>query len=302
MKISILTSTYNRAHLLDKLYTSILINKNESNCDIEWLIMDDGSSDNTKMIVENYIKERIIDIKYFYQENKGKMAAINELVKKSTGDLILECDSDDFFTTRAFNIIEESLEKCKDMGNTYAMVFLKYDQNGKNMGNNFPEDNYESTMFNLYFKEGITGEKALVFNGVIRRKYSYKLENGEKFVTEARLHHEMDLEYNIKCFNEPIMICEYKEDGYSKNINKLFLNNPYGYYQYFKEIFNQDMKNVTFKKRLYVYKHYILFSALTGQKHPIKNVKGILNKIMVMVLYLPGKIMTNIKLKKWIDI
>ena len=128
MKISILTSTYNRAHLLDKLYTSILINKNESNCDIEWLIMDDGSSDNTKMIVENYIKERIIDIKYFYQENKGKMAAINELVKKSTGDLILECDSDDFFTTRAFKIIEESLEKCKDMGNTYAMVFLKYDE------------------------------------------------------------------------------------------------------------------------------------------------------------------------------
>ena len=68
--------------------------------------------------------------------------------------------------------------------------------------------------------------------------------------------------------------------------------------QYFKEIFNQDMKNVTFKKRLYVYKHYILFSVLTGQKHPIKNVKGILNKIMVAVLYIPGKIMTNIKLKK----
>ena len=148
------------------------------------------------------------------------------------------------------------------------------------------------------FKEGITGEKALVFNGVIRRKYSYKLENGEKFVTEARLHHEMDLEYNIKCFNEPIMICEYKEDGYSKNVNKLFLSNPYGYYQYFKEIFNQDMKNVTSKKRLYVYKHYILFSVLTGQKYPIKNVNGILNKIMVAVLYIPGKIMTNIKLKK----
>ena len=58
------------------------------------------------------------------------------------------------------------------------------------------------------------------------------------------------------------------------------------------------MKNVTSKKRLYVYKHYILFSVLTGQKYPIKNVNGILNKIMVAVLYIPGKIMTNIKLKK----
>ena len=298
MKISILTSTYNRAKLLDKLYTSILINENNSSCDIEWLIMDDGSTDNTKMVVDNYIKERIIDIKYFYQENRGKMAAINELVKQATGDLILECDSDDFLTNDALKVIEESLKQCKDMGNTYAMVFLKYDQNGNNMGNEFPEDNYESSMFNLYFKQGITGEKALVYNSNIRKKYSYELENNEKFVTEARLHHKMDLQYNVKCFNKKIMICEYKEDGYSKNINKLFVQNPYGYYEYFKEIFNQDMHGVTLKKRLYVYKHYILFAVLTKEKHEIKNVKGFLNKIMVTILFVPGKILTNRKIKK----
>ena len=298
MKISILTSTYNRAKLLDKLYTSILINENNSSCDIEWLIMDDGSTDNTKMVVDNYIKERIIDIKYFYQENRGKMAAINELVKQATGDLILECDSDDFLTNDALKVIEESLKQCKDMGNTYAMVFLKYDQNGNNMGNEFPEDNYESSMFNLYFKQGITGEKALVYNSNIRKKYSYELENNEKFVTEARLHHKMDLQYNVKCFNKKIMICEYKEDGYSKNINKLFVQNPYGYYEYFKEIFNQNMHGVTLKKRLYVYKHYILFAVLTKEKHAIKNVKGFLNKIMVTILFIPGKILTNRKIKK----
>lgn len=298
MKISILTSTYNRAKLLDKLYTSILINENNSSCDIEWLIMDDGSTDNTKMVVDNYIKERIIDIKYFYQENRGKMAAINELVKQATGDLILECDSDDFLTNDALKVIEESLKQCKDMGNTYAMVFLKYDQNGNNMGNEFPEDNYESSMFNLYFKQGITGEKALVYNSNIRKKYSYELENNEKFVTEARLHHKMDLQYNVKCFNKKIMICEYKEDGYSKNINKLFVQNPYGYYEYFKEILNQNMHGVTLKKRLYVYKHYILFAVLTKEKHAIKNVKGFLNKIMVTILFIPGKILTNRKIKK----
>lgn len=298
MKISILTSTYNRAQLLDKLYTSILINQNNSTCEVEWLIMDDGSTDNTRMIIDNYIKEKIIEVKYFHQENKGKMAAINELVKRATGDLMLECDSDDFLTTDAFKLIEESLIECKDIGNVYAMVFLKYNQNGKNMGNDFPKNNYESTMFDLYFKEGVTGEKALVFNSNIRKRYNYELENNEKFVTEARLQHKMDLEYNVKCFNKKIMICEYKEDGYSKNINKLFIQNPYGYYAYFKEIFNQNMHGVTFKKRMYVYKHYILFSVLTNQEHPIKNVKGILNKLMVTLLYLPGKIATNIKMKK----
>ena len=297
MKISILTPTFNRAKLLDKLYTSILINSNNSNCDVEWLIMDDGSTDNTRIIVDTYIKENIINVQYFYQENSGKMSAINELVKRCTGDLILECDSDDYLVPETFKIIEDALVQCKDMANIYAMAFLKYDQNGNNMGNNFPEDNYESSMFDLYFKEGITGEKALVFNSSIRKKFKYRLENGEKFVTEARLHHEMDLHYNIRCFNKKIMICEYKDDGYSKNINKLFIQNPKGYYEYFKEIFNQDMHDVTFSKRLYIYKHYILFAVLAKQKHAIKNVKGTFNKIAVTLLYLPGKIMTNIKMK-----
>lgn len=298
MKISILTPTYNRAKLLDKLYTSILINSNNCNCDIEWLIMDDGSTDNTKIVVDNYIKERIIDIKYFYQENKGKMDAINNLIKETTGDLIIECDSDDFFTPDAFRIVEDSLKECRDMGNTYAMVFLKYDQDGNNMGNNFPDDNYESSMFDLYFKEGITGEKILVYNASIRKKFKYELENNEKFVTEARLHHKMDLKYNVRCFNKKIMICEYKEDGYSKNIDELFKENPYGYYYYFKEIFEQDMHGVTFKKRMYVYKHYILFAVLSKQKNIVKDVKGIINKIMIAVLYLPGKIVTKKKFKK----
>ena len=73
MKISILTATYNRAQLLDKLYASILINSN--NCpevQLEWLVMDDGSTDNTKRIVEEYCKENLIDVKYFHQENQGK--------------------------------------------------------------------------------------------------------------------------------------------------------------------------------------------------------------------------------------
>lgn len=184
------------------------------------------------------------------------------------------------------------------MGETYALVFLKYTKDGQNMGNNFIENDYPSTMFDLYFKNGITGEKALVYNASIRKQFEYKLEHDEKFVTEARLHHEMDLKYQVRCFNKPIMICEYQKEGYTKNISKLFTTSPFGYYNYFKEIFNQDMHGVTFKKRLYVYKHYILFSVLTKEKHPIKNVNGIINKIMVSILFIPGKIITKIRMKK----
>lgn len=298
MKISVLTATYNREKLLDKLYASLLINSNSCpQIELEWLIMDDGSTDNTRTVCENYMLEKLIDVKYFYQENRGKMSAINSLVQKATGDLIIECDSDDYFTKDAFLIILQALSKCEDMRNIYALVFLKYDQDGKNMGNNFIKDDFHSTMFDLYFKEGITGEKALVFNTKIRKNFKYELEKDEKFVTEARLHHKMDLQYEVACFNKPIMICEYKKDGYTKNINKQFTKSPYGYYEYFKEIFDQDMRGTTLKKRMYVYKHYILFSILTKQEKPIKNVKGNLNKIMVALLYFPGMVMTKLKMR-----
>lgn len=289
MKISILTATYNRAKLLSQLYNSLKENL-KCKIDFEWLIMDDGSTDETKETVKHFIEEKLIDVKYFYQENQGKMAAINNLVPKSEGDLIIECDSDDFFTEDAFEVINEEYEKNKNEKDIYAICFLKYDNKGNNMGNDFK--NRKTTMFDLYFKEGENGEKALVYFSDIRKKYKYKLEHNEKFVTEARMHHEMDLNYNIICINEAVMICEYQEEGYSKNIREQFKKNPYGYYEYFKEILERDFSGVKFNKRLYAIKHYILFSYLTKQ-YQSKNIKNVYNKLLYYLLLIPGKIKSS---------
>ena len=137
-------------------------------------------------------------------------------------------------------------------------------------------------------KSGETGEKAIVFFANIRKQYYYKIENHEKFSTEARMYHEMDLKYKMKCINKPIMLCDYKEDGYTKNIKKIFKQNPYGHLAYFKEILEQhDMIGVPFKKRLYVMKHYILFSYLTKQ-YTIRNIKNFSNKLLYILLFIPG--------------
>ena len=296
MKISVLTATYNRANLLPRLYESI-VNNIKDNIDVEWIIIDDGSKDNTKETVENFIKEKKIVIKYFFQENQGKMQAINNVIQYAQGDLLIECDSDDYFTNNAFKSIEKAYNENKNNNDKYyALCFLKYNQNKENMGRNF-RDKF-TTMFDLYFKQGENGEKALVFNTEIRKQYKYELENKEKFVTEARMFHKMDEKYNIICINEPIMICEYQNEGYTKNIKKQFVENPYGYFNYFREILQKDMRGVLFKKRLYVIKHYILFSTLTSQKKILKNIKGILNKILIIILFIPGRIMTKLKIKR----
>lgn len=293
MKISVLTPTYNRANLLENLYNSLVTNANYG-LEIEWLIMDDGSTDNTKEIVEEFIQQNKINIRYFYQENQGKMIAINNLVEQSTGDLIVDCDSDDYFAEDAFKIVKETYEKYPNKNKKlYAMCFLKYDTNGKNMGNEFKKE--KTTMFDLYFKEGEDGEKTLVFYSDIRKKFKHELEHGEKFITEARMYHKMDEKYNMVCINKLIMICEYQDTGYTKNIMEQFKTNPFGYYKYFEEILQKNMKNVLLNKKIYVIKHFILFSYLT-QKYSGKKIYNVENKILYYFLLIPGIIKTKMKI------
>ena len=288
MKISVLTPTYNRAKKLIQLYESLKKNL-KFGAEIEWLIMDDGSTDNTKSIVKEFQTEDAFTIIYEYQENQGKMTALNNLVQKASGEFIIECDSDDYFTDNAFYLVTKH---CKIKDDIYAYAFLKYDQNECNIGNLFQEEGQVTTMFDLYFKHGETGEKALVFNSNIRKKYSYELEHGEKFITEGRMYHKMDKDYQIIGINEPLMICEYQTDGYSKNIQGIFINNPYGYYEYFKEILQMPMEGILFKKRLYAIKHYLLFEHLTNNKLSLGEIHNKLNKTIILLLFFPSKIRT----------
>ena len=299
MKISILTATYNRAHDLERLYTSLVINSN-SNIEYEWLIMDDGSTDKTKLIIDNFIKQNIIKIEYHYQENQGKMSAINNLMKFVTGDVIIECDSDDYFVTGAFDIINKNIDKLLSDETVYALAFLKKNESGKIDGTEFIEDNHRSDMFSLYYKEKMTGEKILVYKTEIRKKYKHILEADEKFVTEFRMYNKIDADYDVICINEAIIIGDYKNDGYVKNKKRIFELAPLGFYEYFKEILKMNLKGIPFSKKMYIYKYYIMFAILSARSDAIKNVKGSFNKIMIIFLWIPISILTrkNFKRKK----
>lgn len=287
MKLSILTATYNRAKYLPRLYESIK-NNLKNNIDIEWIVVDDGSEDDTKEQVQTFIDEDKVEIKYLHQENGGKMKAINEAVKLATGELIVDCDDDDYFVENAFEIIEENAKLLLENEKLYGLVFLRKETDGRISGKEFLKDKQETTMFDLYFKDDIQGEKVIVFNSKIRKEFSHELENGEKFVTEARMYHKMDEKYKLLTLNIAIMQGSYIADGYSKNINKTFKKYPVGYYMYFKEILSRKMQGVKFKKRLYAIKHFILFGYLTNNKFNSKVIKDKLNKFLYIILYLPG--------------
>ena len=107
------------------------------------------------------------------------------------------------------------------------------------------------------------------------------------------MYHQMDLDFKIQCFNEPLMLCEYQADGYTKNIYQVFKENPKGHYAYFQEMFLHNMKGIKFSKRVYMIKHYILFTTLTHSKNSFSRVKGLLNQILYLLFYLPGSLKTK---------
>ncbi|MBQ7137089.1 MAG: glycosyltransferase family 2 protein [Bacilli bacterium] len=289
--ISIVTPTYNRAYSLPRLYKSLLKNK-KTHSDFEWVIIDDGSTDNTKELIDKWIDEGKVIIRYYKQKNSGKMAALNFVMKNTKGNIIVELDSDDYLKDKALKIIANSFEEIENDPKLYGVLFRKeFNNKAIDEKNVFPFDREVSKMFDLYMKKGFDKDAAVVFKGDIRRKFKHKLERNEKFITEARMYNEMDKLYDgLLCINEPIMVCEYLQDGYSKNINNVFKNNPYGYRCYFKESLEMDLTNLPFKKRLYFVKHYILFSYLTSttKYKCIKEVYGFFNKILTTILVIPG--------------
>lgn len=233
--------------------------------EIEWIIIDDGSTDKTKELVNKWIKENKIEIKYIYQKNSGKMSAINRGMEEVTGELVVDCDSDDYFAENAFKIISQNVKKLLTSKEIYALCFLKQNKQGNISGKKFKENFLKTTMFDLYFKDDIQGEKILVFNSKIRKKFKHELEGEEKFITEARMYHKMDKKYKILCINEAIEIGDYEDDGYTKNIRRTFYEAPKGYYKFFKEIFWKALFKANVKKKIYVVKHFILFWILKNK-------------------------------------
>ncbi len=285
MRISILTATYNREKLLTRLYKSIKDNYKKYK-DVEWIIVDDGSSDNTKKKVTEWIKEAKFKIDYHYQENQGKMVAINKGMEYVTGEIVIELDSDDYLLDNVLEGICEDYKKLDDK--TYGIIYRR------DLGNKDTSGIEEMSggiykLFDIHNKYGCDFDTTLTFKTDIRRKYKYEVEDDEKFVTEARTYYKIDKDYDgALVINRNIVSGEYMEDGYSKNIDKIFKNNPKGYYKFFNECLSYIDEYTLFKKKLYFVKHYILFSYLIGKskKECIDDALGC--KWLVMLLVIPG--------------
>lgn len=233
MKFTIFTPTYNRAHLLPRLFGSLM---QLDFHDFEWLIADDGSADETKSVVSEFASKAHFPIRYFWQQNQGKHAAINLGVKEACGEFFYIVDSDDWLPADALTII---LKFCRNLQPGLAGVCGK-----KSVGNktvNLPFDQKVCTPVQIRYQYGIAVDLAEVYRTEILKNFPFPVFKGEKFVTESMVWFRIAQHHKMLYFDEVICHCEYQLEGLSNNYRKLMENNPKGTLLYFSELLKCDI-------------------------------------------------------------
>lgn len=238
--LTIFTPTYNRAYTLGRLYNSL---KLQTSKDFIWLIIDDGSSDNTNELVQKWINENLIKIEYCIQENSGKSMAHNKGVELTKTDLFTCVDSDDFLIRTAVEDILKSWNSKNDM-KLVGILAYKGISNGKSLTIMKNTNIESSTLKDGYSKYGLGGDTMLIFKTAIVSKYKFPQFKGEKFVPEAYLYDLIDQEGKLLLLRKVLYYCEYLDNGYTNNMSKLLANNPNGYITYIKQrlIFDSNLK------------------------------------------------------------
>lgn len=230
--ITIFTPTYNRAYILHRCYESL---KRQTNKNFKWLIVDDGSKDETKELVIKWIKKNEVDITYIRQENMGKQGAHNTGVLNCHTELFICVDSDDYLADGAIEKMYNAWKQFKEDRKLAGLVMLKADVKGHLVGSNMPEDIRTCSIYNLYEKCHFKGDAALLFRTEILRKFLFPIFAGEKFVGESIVYDLISETYEMGLVNEVVYLCEYLEGGYSLDIIELYKRNPKGYMGYLNQ-------------------------------------------------------------------
>lgn len=225
-RITLFTPTYNRAYILGQLYRSL---QKQTCHDFEWLIVDDGSADDTETLVQGWMaEENAFPIRYYRQENGGKHRAINRGLELAEGELFFTVDSDDYLTEDAIEKILGWEAELPPEGNYGGFAGNLGTAPGETPNRLFDGPYFDGTALDRY---GIVdGERAMVFYTKIHREYPYPQYPGEKFMTEAVTWNRMAHDgYKMRFFNDIIWVFEYKEDGLTRAGSSIFLRNPRGY-------------------------------------------------------------------------
>ena len=271
--ITIFTPTYNRKDLIERLYQSLL---QQTQKNFEWLVVDDGSTDDTEKIFEQLLSEqKPFFIRYIKQENGGKHRAINNGIKKASGELFFIVDSDDYLTENAVEKINQWIATLDGSHKWAGIAGLRGLTKNRVLGQRNTSSKFIDAKNSDRRKYKLLGDKAEVYFTDVLKKYPFPEIPGENFISEEIVWNAIARDdYYLRWFNEIIYICSYLDGGLSKD-NTKDEQNPQGWLLWAKgqlESFPDDWR-----------KRYSAIAIYYNAVHKKKTKKEIANDLGVSV-------------------
>lgn len=264
MLITVFTPTYNRSNLLSRLYESLCLQTFTS---FEWLIGDDGSTDNTEQLIAGFINENKITIRYFKQENGGKHRAINRGVKEARGELFFIVDSDDRLPLKALEVIADYYYQIEHDDNFAGICGLKTFFDGRQVGGEQDFGSMDCSMLDIRYKYHIRGDMAEVVKTDVMRQHPFPEYDNERFCPEALVWNRIAQRYVMRYFHEPIYECEYQQGGLTDRIVRIRMESPRASMECYRELSHY---NISFQSRIKSAINYWRFAACSSMPFSTK--------------------------------
>lgn len=283
-RITVFTPTYNRAHLLHSCYESLL---RQSNQQFKWLIIDDGSTDDTREVVEKWILDNKIEITYIYKENGGLHTGYNTAIENMDTELSICIDSDDWLPDNAIELVLSVWDKNKS-DDLAGLIGLDYTADGRIIGDVLPDGKKIEPIKLLASKNNRGDKKYVVRTSVYKEVAPMPVFEGEKNFNPHYMILKLSAKYKFLSVNQPLCIVDYQEDGMSANIFKQYINSPKSFAELRRMI--MDLPNVPFQYLCKTTIHYISSSLIAGNKSYIrKSPRRLLTILLWPVGYLLSK-------------
>ena len=266
--ITVFTPAYNRADLLPRLYESL---KRQTSKNFMWIVVDDGSTDNTRELVQKWIDQTTeFEIKYIYKENGGLHTAYNEAIAALETELSVCIDSDDYMPDYAVELITDFWRE--NGSDEYAGIVAPDSfESGEIIGDPLPDQKTVNLIDLLIGKYKINNgdRKNVIRSDLYKSVAPMTIYDGEKNFNPHYMHLQISQKYDFLVLNKSLCVVEYQQDGMTNNMLRQYYTSPNSFAQ-IRRLY-LSFKDAPFKFKMRNSIHYVSSCLLSKQKDIIKN-------------------------------
>lgn len=267
--ITILTPTFNRAHLLPRLFESLT---HQTDFDFEWLVIDDGSTDGTSdLFAGKTFLSAPFPIRYYRQENGGKHRALNAGVKQAKGDFIFIADSDDWLLPQSVAIVEQHTSAIADDNIFAGVAGLDVFDDERIVGTGLPQDIIDCNAMDIRYRYHVDGDLKEVFKTTVLQEFPFPEIQDEKFCPEQLVWFRIAQKYKLRYFNTPIYVAEYQPNGITASIIRVRMLAPQATCMMYAEMLAYK---IPFKEKIKAAINFWRFKVCAPSRVMITTLKG----------------------------